>query len=237
MTFSLYAAYLHRPHTVHEGQSFQAPRQERSRQTLNRIIRAAKELVAEQGADATSIQQIVERAESSVGSFYARFGGKDDLFDYLEEDVWAEARDRWERALRERAWETLPLQGLVAGVVRILLDMGRHEARVRRALLVRRSVSNGQTPAEGFQADVRHGLRKLLLSHASDLTAPDPERAVDLGLRVVVGGLRELETTADLSDEEIVSEVSRLLLAYLGSAPSREPLESSGPIDFFDVWG
>jgi AcrR family transcriptional regulator len=223
---------------VNQGQHFEEPRQERSRRTLRRIVRAARELVAEQGADATSVQQIVQRAESSVGSFYARFGGKEDLFDYIEQSVWEEARHRWERALEERSWETLPLSELTAGVVQILLDVGRHEARVRRALLVRRSASGATTtPAEDFQTEVRHGLQKLLLSHTSELTAPDPERAVDLGLRIVVGGLRELQAAADLSDEEIVQEVSRLLLAYLGSAASRKPTETSDRIDFFDVWG
>jgi AcrR family transcriptional regulator len=221
---------------VDQGPNFEEPRQERSRRTLSRIVRAARELVAEQGADATSVQQIVQRAESSVGSFYARFGGKEDLFDYIERSVWQEARDRWGRALEERAWETLPLPELAAGVVQVLLDVGRHQARVRRALLVRRS-SGAATPAEEFQTEVHHGLRRLLLSHASELTASDPERAVDLGLRVVVGGLRELEDAEDVSDEEIVREVSRLLLAYLGSAPLRAPAETSGPIDFFDVWG
>lgn len=220
--------------------SFQEPRQERSRRTLDRIVRAARELVAERGADATSIQDIVERAESSVGSFYARFGGKDDLFDYLERGVWDEARDRWDRALEERSWNRLPLADLAAGVVQVLLDVGRHEARVRRALQIRRAAANARSPAEEFQDDVREGLRTLLLSHVDEMAVEDPIRAVDLILRVVVGGLRELEVAGDVPDREIVDELSRLLIAYLGSTPAADPPpapEGIEGVDFFDVWG
>ena len=217
--------------------SFQEPRQERSRRTLDRLVQAARDLVAEKGADATSIQDIVDRAGSSVGSFYARFGGKDDLFDYVERGVWEEARDRWERALAERSWESLPLADLAGGVVQVLLDVGRHEARVRRALQIRRAAVNAKSPAEAFQADVREGLRALLLAHTDEMSVADPERAVDVILRVVVGGLRELDSAGDIADEVIVAEVSRLLIAYLGSTPVRDRTPASQGVDFFDVWG
>ena len=35
-----------------------------------------------------TVQDIVSRAGTSVGSFYARFSGKDDLFAYVEASVW-----------------------------------------------------------------------------------------------------------------------------------------------------
>lgn len=217
-----------------EGPAFHAPKQERSRRTLQRILEASRELLAEQGADATSVQQIVERAGSSVGSFYARFDGKDDLLDYLERRVWDEARERWDRALEERAWGDVSLDELVPGVVRVLLDVGRHEAGVRQALQLRRGAGDDPEPVREFREHVRTGIRGLLLTHASEMEHPDPPGAVDVGLRVVVGGLRELEAVGEWSDEEMVGELSRLLLTYLGrGAPSER---EGASIDFFDVW-
>ncbi|GIS78817.1 MAG: hypothetical protein CM1200mP14_03830 [Gammaproteobacteria bacterium] len=58
------------------------PKQSRSRQTLERIVQAALEILEEQGHKALTVQTVVDRAHSSVGSFYARFSGKEDLLDF-----------------------------------------------------------------------------------------------------------------------------------------------------------
>ncbi|MGD8279645.1 MAG: helix-turn-helix domain-containing protein, partial [Gemmatimonadota bacterium] len=65
---------------------------------------AALELLERDGPDGVTVQGVVQRADSSVGSFYARFGGKDDLLHYLAERVWDEALERWNAALEARAW-------------------------------------------------------------------------------------------------------------------------------------
>ncbi len=59
------------------------PLQERSQHTLDRIVSAAESLIREKGLDGTSISEIVSRAEVSVGSFYARFRGKESLLQCL----------------------------------------------------------------------------------------------------------------------------------------------------------
>ena len=67
------------------------PKQHRSRRTLQRIARAALELIAQNGVEGTTVGAIVRRAGSSVGSFYARFDGKGDLLLYLDERIWEAA--------------------------------------------------------------------------------------------------------------------------------------------------
>ena len=101
----------------------QSPKQARSKRTLERIARAALELIAEQGVEATTVAQIVSRAGSSVGSFYARFSGKDELVHYLEEKVWSDARARWDGALASNAWAGLSLPEVVEGVVRLIIQV------------------------------------------------------------------------------------------------------------------
>ena len=78
--------------------SLREPKQLRSRRTLRRITEAALELIAETGVEGTTVHDIVERAGSSVGSFYARFGGKDDLLAYLDERIWETVELRWTEA-------------------------------------------------------------------------------------------------------------------------------------------
>ncbi len=54
-----------------------------SRNTKGRIVSAAWELFYEQGYDCTTIEEIVERSETSKGSFYHYFDSKDALLSTL----------------------------------------------------------------------------------------------------------------------------------------------------------
>ena len=51
------------------------PKQARSRRTLERIVEASLEILAAEGPDSLTVHRVVEKAGSSVGSFYARFEG------------------------------------------------------------------------------------------------------------------------------------------------------------------
>ncbi|MHB1329906.1 MAG: TetR/AcrR family transcriptional regulator, partial [Gemmatimonadales bacterium] len=53
------------------------PRQDRSRETLNRLLDAGKAVAAEQGFEGIVLADVLARARCSVGSFYARFPSRD----------------------------------------------------------------------------------------------------------------------------------------------------------------
>ncbi|GEM_PF-5434239 len=62
------------------------PRQQRSKETLGAIASATRRLLLTQSFSELTIQSIVSEANSSAGSFYARFKGKRALLHYLHED-------------------------------------------------------------------------------------------------------------------------------------------------------
>lgn len=219
------------------------PTQERSRRTLERIVEAARSLIAEGGLDALTVSGIVERADSSVGSFYARFDGKDDLVRYLEERIRAEARQRWDEALASRAWEDLSLEGVVRSVVELLARFHAEDGKDREALEGRLDPEHRRhtDPDEDFHTHVEGDVRELLLRRRSEIDHPDPARATRMAYRWALGGIRELSSVSVEEDpqrgrwtrDEIVEEVTRGITAYLGAASGREPGES---VEFFDVW-
>ncbi len=110
------------------------PKQERSQQTLERIVAASLELLATEGPAGLTVHKVVEKADSSVGSFYARFKGKDDLLDYLGDRIWTEALERWTDALDSRDWSELSLGEMVEGAVGLLIDAQRSRSAYLRAL-------------------------------------------------------------------------------------------------------
>jgi AcrR family transcriptional regulator len=227
------------------------PKQSRSRRTLERLVEASLDILSEDGPSGLTVHAVVDRAGSSVGSFYARFGGKDDLLDYLGERVWQEAQERWNAELAARDWAKEPLADLVAASVGLLIDAQRSRSRYLRAL--DRADGRQGDAYEAFRAHVRKGLVDLLLSRRSEIRHEAPELAVRVALEAVVGVVdaelqgsephpRETDalsgpstsSRARLGRDELVAECRSLVLGYLTGDSGGGP---EGRVDFFDVWG
>ena len=170
----------------------QPPKQARSQRTLERIARAALELIAEQGVEATTVAQIVARAGSSIGSFYARFSGKDELIHYLEERVWSDARARWDNALANDTWKDLSLPDVVAGVVRLIINLEQMGGKARQALAFSPHAAHGEpSPHHVFAAHLEAGVGALLLDRRDQIGHPCPDDAVAIGYRTISAAARE----------------------------------------------
>lgn len=61
--------------------------QERSRETLRRIVKAAEEVFAQKGYRGTSVADIISRAGIGHGTFWLYFRNKDDLLRHLVQDM------------------------------------------------------------------------------------------------------------------------------------------------------
>ena len=229
---------------------FRPPKQDRSRQTLDRIASAALELMEEEGVDGATIATIVERSQASVGSFYARFSGKEDLVRHLQERVWTEARGRWDEALAGEVWEGLSMARVVEGVVGLLIRSLEADYRRRRVLgRDRASDPEAAQHVRSFHEHLLATVTPLLMSRRGEITHPEPDSAVRFGYRVVVGGIREFlemepvpggpspgtEEASGLSS--LGPELARMWIGYLRpGAGAVEELEA-GEVDFFDPWG
>jgi AcrR family transcriptional regulator len=228
------------------------PRQSRSRRTLDRIVASALELIEERGADAVTIVDIVHHANSSVGSFYARFPGKEELLLYLEDRVWEDARQRWEEGIAELDWDQLTLRPMVEEIVRILVESYREDMGRRRAFRQRAKAGDEESPPPGARLHRRilDDLGRLLLTRGQEITHPDPQLAVRLGYRMLIGGIQELlerrrtpgapdERRAPIDTDLLVTELTRSYLAYLGALDPASGGRAATPVDPgdpFDIW-
>jgi len=212
------------------------PKQSRSRRTLERIVQAALEILEEQGYTALTVQSVVDRANSSVGSFYARFSGKEDLLDYLGERVWDQALERWDGALGSRDWSEIDLQRLAEGSMALLVDIGASRAVYLRALDQARGVDG--LAYNRFRDSVLGDVAGILLERRGEISHPEPELAVRLGLLAAEGMIEADRAAAGpLPRDILASEAASLLLHYLtaGSTP-RARARASEEVDFFDIW-
>lgn len=191
------------------------PQQARSRRTLERIVRAALALLDEEGPDGLTVQAVVARAKSSVGSFYARFKGKEELLEYLEERVWDEARERWQAQLAERDWSSLSMEEVARGSARLLTSTHRSRAIFLKSL--DRMGAGGGEGYASFRRFVLQALAKLLLEHRDRIRHDDAEGAVRLALAALSGIVEtgDPETGEPFPEEVTVREGSALVLTYL----------------------
>jgi AcrR family transcriptional regulator len=244
-----------------DGAGVRPPKQERSRKTLDRIVRAALELFRESGVDCTTVSGIVDRAETSVGSFYARFSGKDELVRFLRDLYRSDVLARWDQGVEGVGWYELPLGERVQEAVALLVRAYVEDWTLGRVLdggLGRPGEEGGWWSGD-FRRQVLGTLARVVLVRPEEVTHPDPQRALGIGYRMVAGAIRDaVEVGGDSEWEEgagvlesLGPELARAWTAYLeaglgevvpATAPERTPppaapMGETPEADFFDPWG
>lgn len=207
-----------------EPTAVRKPLQARSKATLERIVDATIELLETRTFDEITISEIVARARSSVGSFYARFPDKSALLDYLDERY---ARQVIDMAAALKADPKSPPSSLRAEVRRLvafLVAFHGLEPGLLRTLIVearRQGEGSFRERTRRMNATVPV-LVERLLAWRDEIGHPDPARAIYLGFLLVFSAIRETtlfpEGLADLVDfdgEELTEELTNAFLAYL----------------------
>ena len=199
------------------------PQQQRSQETLTRILDAAQELVSEKGFDDTPISEIVRRAGSSVGAFYTRFADKDALLHALYDRYLEQAIATADDALDPARWESSRIPELLSAVVGFLVTIYREQRGMIRVFVARNQRDQSfQARRERLSHYVSERLSALLLARRDEITHPDPERAAAFGLTLVFSALDgvmlfgEMRSGLTLSDEALAEELTRVYIAYLG---------------------
>ena len=216
------------PPSSAESPPVRPPVQARSRRTLSRILDASLALLAERGLDGLTVQDIVSRAGTSVGSFYGRFSGKEELLAYVEQDVWARATEQWDEQLSARIGQGDSLGERVGTLVQLLVEAQQSDA-VRHLTMVGSNAEGGRA----FGRHVRDTITRVLLERRAAIRHPDPEAAVWLGHAAVTGAVRE--RPEGWEDGPLVAELARLWSRYLGGGDA-DDRGDSGAVDFFQVW-
>jgi AcrR family transcriptional regulator len=206
-----------------------SPKQHRSRRTLQRIVRAALELIAQYGVEGTTVGAIVRRAGSSVGSFYARFGGKGDLLIYLDEHIWESVEQRWSEVCAT-GMADLSMDQLVRGLARLYadLDLVHRGARDAIGLALRGPGVGPSDAASRTRARIREDSARLLLAKRDTIAHSEPELAVETVCRT-------LETAASLFEPASLQDLCTAMVQHLvGDRSDSAPVEES--VEFFDIW-
>lgn len=213
--------------------TLRAPQQDRSQRTLESILVATEALLAEDRLfDDIGVEEIVRRAGTSVGAFYARFSGKEALLPLLYE--------RYDRSIPDdpAAWlprgaEAANLRERVAQVVGVCVRLFEERRGLLRAMTM-----HARANPDAIGNDVRQrrralhrALGDLLLEFRAEIGHEDPPFAVGFGLLMVAAMCREKilfghaphASTVAVSASRLRRELELALLCYLRGGPTPPP--------------
>jgi AcrR family transcriptional regulator len=202
------------------------PKQARSERTLFRLLDAAEALIVEQGLAGLSIPEVVRRAGSSVGGFYARFRDKNELLRALEERFFLEVQSRLDALADQRRWAGAPVRDVVAAAVDELVSVTHERRALIRCFMFRATQDTTiRDEAVRFRNRAAERLAALLVGKAPSIRHPDPVLAIDLGVQAAFSLMNQhalLDGTEAagrmLSLDELKREIARLFVAYVGIA-------------------
>ena len=197
--------------------------QERSHASREAFLRAATELFAEHGVEATSVTEVSARAGRSIGSMYHHFAHKDALIAAVVERLAVELEADVERAIDPSQWTDLGVAEVVRGYVASSLAVSAQRPGHKRITV---EVSWVDPPTRERFARIRRrlddGLVRLLLDRRDEVAHPRPDLAVAFVVDQVNAMLAArldpaLSPTplASRSDDEFVAEVVRSVSDYL----------------------
>lgn len=194
------------------------PQQKRSQETHEKIIRAARGLLAKKGYQDMNTNMIAREAGVGVGSFYHHFEDKKDVvLSILQENV--ERVSDGALGVATRMDSTDSDGERMRGLIEVLMEFHKKDARVNRAIEEMKYID---PDIERYFENAMRGLRDLVEVMLKGL---EKRRGVEVGdlkvkARILVSIIESLchenyYYGLGLSDEELMDEMEELILGYI----------------------
>lgn len=197
---------------------------------MDRLLDAAERMLESDTFDDLSVVDLVKKARSSIGAFYARFSDKEALLEALYERHQKQAVGTLEELFEPKRWAGVALPKVVAEWIRFAVEIHL----VRRGLL-RTLVLRGYAKPDPAYADASKRARlsialagEFMVHRKSEIGHAEPRLAGSLGMTMVLGALRErllfptsTSSAARTTETKLAAELTRAYLAYLDVRLSR----------------
>jgi AcrR family transcriptional regulator len=207
-----------------------APQQARSRESVERLMKAAREILNEKGIEGATVPRVAARAGLSPGSVYRRFPDKDALMRAVILEMLETLDAATASALTTELAERLSLQAFAETLVRQSLTSQRRNAKMLRAMhqfiLSHPNVTFKKKAAELNARSIQRVADFVLLKRR-EIDHPDPAKAVPFALMLVGFALQSIivfdalpgvpDPRLPKTDDELVEELARAFLRYLGA--------------------
>lgn len=191
------------------------PKQARSKQMVERILAAGREVLIADGYDAFSTNRVAARADVSPGSLYQYFPDKASILDMVIDRYWDEVAEQIAASLADRVSETGPtlVRSTADALVAALESNSALLAVVARELPLQ---MNGER-LQALERQVRSLASAMLGVRPAGMHRPSPQVASWVVLMAVQNlAIRwVLDQPTDITREELIDEMEALVIGYL----------------------
>jgi AcrR family transcriptional regulator len=204
-----------------------APKQDRSRETSRRLLKATVETLAEKGLDGCTIPRIAAKAGLSPGTVYRRYPDKDALLQAAVLAVLAGNEKGVKALVSSEEIQKMDLKTFVEFLVGKSVENQRtHSALVREARQFVLSHKNARFRKKADELEVRtfRLVTEFMIARRNQIKHPDPSYAMPFALMVMSFALMHIiildsnsgdwASLLPLDDEMLSRELTRLMLAY-----------------------
>ena len=202
-----------------------APKQQRSRETLQRLLDATIHVLERRGLEGALIPEIAAAAQVAPASVYRRFKDKDALL----RAAFLHALERSQQANREQLPPLLVRGTLVTTAMRLsalALGQYRHHPQLLRAMARFIEAEPHGEFAREARARMAHNVElitELLLPFRAEIAHRSPRRALRFALLTLFGTAEAYaleagslwHTAPRISAKEFATELARAFVAYL----------------------
>ena len=212
------------------------PCQERSRDSLERILRTAESLIRTKGFEALTVAEVVRRSHTSIGTFYARLHDKTALLHAVQERV----HGREEMQIRDRIgkvdWDALSLEETVHELVEIKRAVTHGNEKLLEAFVVH-GATDPVLRQRGYRykASIESLEVEVLMRHAAQIGHEDPESAARVASRLWQAAQEENVQRSQsgvtfggaVPQDLLIQKLPEVVIAYLRS-PDRSGVSPGG---------
>jgi AcrR family transcriptional regulator len=208
------------------------PQQERSRESLRKLLKAATEVLGQHGVDGTTIPRIARHAGLTPGAVYRRFRDKDELLETAILGILERQDQRAKAGLAPKAAAQIPLAIFVESLIGNMVVSYRANAPL---LLAIRHFVQGRVHTEFWKKASVLEMRTvrrvvdLLVAHRGEIGHPQPRMAASLALMMLISTVFELVVLPQdpslykglwpQDDRALKKELTRAFLNYLEATP------------------
>jgi AcrR family transcriptional regulator len=204
------------------------PQQQRSRESLEKLMVAGLEVLETEGWDGFTIAAVAKRAGVGGASVYRRFEDKEALLLALHARFGQDLMDKSLPAYRALARSDLDLEPLVYGLVgELATTFRRHEGLMQFFIVHSRvdprlaAAGDREIRATAFEFE------QALLAHRDQFRCANPKLAVAACFQSVLDSFISLSQGTgrhvdELDWDVMVDQLSAMTVAYLRAKPTRE---------------
>lgn len=203
-----------------------APQQQRSRDTVARLLASTIATLETHGLEGATIPRIAAAAGVAPASVYRRFEDRDALYRAALLDALETSAEASRRTLRLESFNDRTLEGVVARLVAITLQQYRAQPGLMRALtrFIEQDADLGfRVKALALISGNFERIVGVLLTFRNQVTHRDPRRAITFALLTMatiieVQALEQVSMWHELmplSQKKLHAELTRNFLAYL----------------------